>query len=223
MPRNFVCYNCGQANDHLSRNCTVLAQQYTRCRCGNVTHSEVQHRVGCSTPHYVSQKIGSYELPLLEFQNIRFRFKNFEQIFSAETTTLGLKHFLITKFTSIGTNIRVRRIYSEPEVIIDLKIKPAVTLGFGRYKNNGHLASMMLCQDQVRVNHFQHIDKNGAVSYHLAATPKKSEQHDIDLRLLTKERVIWFTMSWNNSWTANIAMSESATTIGRYAKPNQNE
>lgn len=65
MVRKFVCYNCGQSNDHFSRNCRVLDQQYTRCLCGNVTFSAVQHKIDCSTPNFVSTKIGTYELPLL--------------------------------------------------------------------------------------------------------------------------------------------------------------
>lgn len=224
MSRNFVCYNCGQANDHISRNCNVLRQQFTRCaECGNVAHSPAQHRIDCSSIQFISMKVGSYELPLLDFHNVCFRFKNVDQIFSAEKTTMGLKHFLITKFTSIGTNIRVCRTYGQSEFIIEVKLKPAITLGLGRYQKKGHMASLMLCNDQVRVNHHQHIDKNGVVSYNLASNPKQNESHDIDLRLVSKERIIWFTICWNKTWTANIAMTEAAFTIGRSNTTNQNE
>lgn len=222
MP-NFVCYNCGQQNDHFSRKCTKLAQQHTRCRCWNVAFSAVQHKVDCRTPGFVSTKIGAYELPLLEFHNICFKFKNVHQIYSAETTTMGVQNFLIAKFTSIGTNIRIHRRYSEQQLTIEMKIKPAITLAFGRYKENGHMASLMICNDQIRVNHFQHIDKNGVVSYNLTATPKKSEKHDVDLRLESKERVIWFIICWNRLWTANVGMSQHAFSIGRYSNSNENE
>lgn len=208
MVRDFVCYNCGQKNSHFSRKCRVLAQQFTRCLCGNVAFSAVQHKIDCRTPDFVSTKIGTYELPLMDFHNIRFKFKNVAQIYSAETTIEGEKLFLISKFMNIGTNIRLRQIYGQSELIIDMKIKPSITLGFGRYGKDGHLASLIFCNDQIRVNHYQHIDQNGLVSYHLAAKPKKSEHHDIELKLKTIERAIFFTIRWNNAWTANIAMSE---------------
>lgn len=161
MPRiNFNCYNCGQANDHYSKNCPILDQQYVRCpECKNVAKTAAGHKITCKNIRFVSTKIGAYELPLMEFQKVRFTFKNVDEIFCVEEADNGMQTFAITKWYSIGTNIHLRRIYGHTqEIILDIKMKPAVTLGFGRINNSHHIASLMFCQNQVRVNRFQHID-----------------------------------------------------------------
>lgn len=120
----------------------------------------------------------------------------------------------MTKFLSVGTNVKFRRIYDgSKKVIFDLKMKPAINLGLGRKSTGKHLASLMFCDDHLRVNHFQTIDKNGTVSYGLKTKPKTDETHDIELKIESDQREFFFSIRWNNIWHANIAMSSEALTI----------
>lgn len=220
--KNFHCYNCGVKNKHYSRHCTE-EQQHTRCPvCNVVAFSAAGHKVSCKNTTFISKKIGMYELPLKEFQTVRLVFSNTTQIYSAEETTKGMQYFLMTKFLSLGTNIKFRRIYDESSnLTFDLKMKPAVTIGIGRKGSQKHLASLMFCDNEVRVNHYQSIDENGIVSYSLITKPQRDEKHDIELKLESDHRVIFLSLCWNNVWWASIAMSKAAVTIGPYFDPNK--
>lgn len=206
----FKCYNCGELNDHYSRNCP-LDQENTRCpTCHNVAFAASSHKILCKQFKFRSVRIGSYELPLMDYQTLRFTFKNVEQIYCSDKDN---EDDLITKFFSIGTNIKVRRIYtSTNETIIDLKVKPTVSVGLGR-KNGGFLASLMLCDNQVRMNHYYHIDSMGNVSFNVKKSPRIDTQHDIAFKLDTPANVILFSLDWNNKWQSNIAMSSNAVSI----------
>lgn len=209
----FHCYNCGMENDHFSRACKTIEQQYTRCpECNVVASSPSGHKIACKNGKFVSERIGDYELPFKQKQNIRFTFKNVPQIYCAEATMKGIQNFLITKFSSLGVNIQMRRVYGANELILDVKLKPAVTIGIGRM-NSKTMASLMLCDDHVRVNHYYHIDANGNVSFNLATISKTDQNHDVELKLISKQRVIFFSLQWNEKWKANLAMSDTAVTI----------
>lgn len=134
----------------------------------NVAFGPNSHKINCQRQDFVSVKIGTYELPFKEFQNIRFVFQKTSSIYSVEPTATGNQTFLITKFLSLGTNVRIRRTYDNTEdLTIDMKIKPSVTLGIGRKNSTVHMASFMFCDNQVRVNHFQNIGQSGTVSFNL--------------------------------------------------------
>lgn len=211
----FSCYNCGQKNDNFSKNCPNLDQQWTRCpKCKNVAKTKAAHKITCKDETgFISKRIGCYELPLMDFHNIRFVFKNIDQIFCAESTSEGAQNFLITKFFSVGTNIQMQRTYGPSnEFILDLKFKPAISMSFGRLNSSSYLASIMLCEDQLRINHYHHIDQHGNVSYSLKTWPRKDSSHDIDLKLTGKAKIVLFSMMWNDI-EANIAMDEAAFTI----------
>lgn len=215
MSKNFSCYNCGQQNNHFSRDCPILEQQFTRCpECNNVAKTAIGHKLACSNSRFVSTKIGAYDLPLMLFHNVTFTFQNVEKIFVAQSTSTGVQNFLISKFFALGTNIRLCRIFGQSGFTLKAKIKPAVSFGLGRVGKVGHMASLMLCDNQVRVNHHQHVDRTGTVSYALTTFPRTDESHDLELKLSSKSNVIFFTLCWNDMWTANIAMSSSAVTIG---------
>lgn len=192
----------------------MVNQQFTRCpECKNVAKTPSGHRVTCSKSSFVSTKIGAYELPMMEFQKIRFEFQNIDNISCEEKTHIGAENFLITKFFTIGSNIRIRRVYSLPNITIDVKIKPSVSFGFGRSNGTRHMASIMFCADQVRINHFYHIDEEGKVSFSLTSKTRLDENHDVELKLDTMAKSIFFTMVWNDKWKANCAMSENVFTI----------
>lgn len=218
--KDFICFNCGTKNNHFSRVCP-FDQKFTRCPvkiCGAVAKGPNSHKLECPNLNFVSKKIGEYDLPLAEFQIIRFVFKNTSKIYSVESSN----HFLITKFLSIGTNIRFRRVYTETnDLILDMKIKPTVTLGIGRTNSNINMASLMFTMDQVRINHYQNVSSNGTVMYNLSSYPKKDEKHDIELKLSNKHPVVFFSINWNNTWKANIAMSNAATTVGPFNIPEE--
>lgn len=221
MEKDFHCYNCGEKN-HYSRLCPNN-QEYTRCpdrRCKNVAFGPNSHKINCERQDFVSVKIGTYELPFKEFQNIRFVFQKTSSIYSVEPTATGNQTFLITKFLSLGTNVRIRRTYDNTkDLTIDMKIKPSVTLGIGRKNSTVHMASFMFCDNQVRVNHFQNIGQSGTVSFNLRTRPKKDEKHDIELKLSNNHKVVFFSLEWNNTWQAKFAMSNDTVTIAPYSTP----
>lgn len=190
--KDFYCYNCGAKNSHFSRKCP-MDQQYTRCpACKAVAFSEAGHKISCQSTKFVSTKIGVDELPFKKFQDIRFVFRNLKSIGLAQETTEGTKYFLMTKFLSLGTNIKFRRVYGgSNELIIDMKIKATISIGFGRKNSRGHMASLMFCDDQVRINHHQTIDKNGVVSYSLRSKPQMDKKHDAELKIDNSHRVIF--------------------------------
>lgn len=214
---DFSCFNCG-ARNHFSRNCTALRQQFTRCpSCNNVAKTPAGHKLTCSNLEFKSVKIGEYELPLMDSHHAKFTFKNVESIFVAEKTANGIQNFKIAKFFAIkDTNVKFRRSYvPSNDLIIEMQFKPAISLGFGRLGVVGKpMASIMFAENQVRINHYQHIDRQANVSYNLTANPRKDVSHDIELKLPSGSDVIFFTIEWNRSWTANIAMSSTAFTIG---------
>lgn len=171
---SFYCYNCGEPNSHFSKHCQNLGQQFTRCpTCAVVARTAAGHKITCTNTDFVSTKIGDYELPLMEFHSMRFTFKNASQIYCAELTESGLKNFIITKFFSVGTNTHVERVYESNDIVIVVKFKPSFSLSIGRINSIGIIASILCCDGQIRINHYQHIDKLGKVSYSLAAHPKK--------------------------------------------------
>lgn len=126
---------------------------------------------------------------------------------------MGRENFLLTKFFSVGTNIHFRKIYGSRDVDLDMKFKPVITLSIGRIKSSKPMVSMMLVENQIRVNHYQLIDKDGNVSYSLLSCPRKDEKHDVELKISSDDEVVFFTLCWNNEITANIAMSDTAVTI----------
>lgn len=157
-------------------------------------------------------KIGPNELPLMEPHSYRLNFQNVPKIFCSESTEDGWKNFLITKNFAIGTNIQLQRVYESDNIIIDMKFKPSISISFGRVNLQAIIASILFCEDEIRINHYQHIDKMGKVTYSLASHPKKDTIHDINLKLYSKDKVMIFSLHWQNI-TANIAMSESGVTI----------
>lgn len=215
--RKLNCYNCGERG-HISVVCPNEDQQFTRCPCcNNVAKSKSGHKITCKNTRFISTQIGAYELPLKEFHNIQFVFKHTKDVYSAEKTSDGVSEFLITKFLSLGTNIKYRRVYDGSDnVILDMKLKPSATIGFGRRKETTHMASAMFCDDHIRLNHFHHIDRLGTVSYSSSVKPRTDESHDVELKIDTVHRVIIFTVNWNNKWSVNIAMSNKAVTVGHY-------
>lgn len=214
MSKRFYCFNCGEENSHFSRNCTVLDQQFTRCpECNAVAKTPAGHRVTCSYSHFISTKIGDYELALLSSNRIRFTFENVDQIFCSEANKDGIENFLITKFFSVGNNIQLRRIYGTPKkIILEMKYKPSITISIGRLNSSKQMMSMMCCVDQLRINHYQHINHQGTVTYNLSARPKFDDIHDIVLQVKSEADPILFSLSWNNV-NANVAITESNVTI----------
>lgn len=209
---NILCYNCGERGNHYSRNCP-LDQEWKRCRCGNVARSPASHKLSCTNQDFVSKKIGSYELPLMEYHQCRFSFKNVNEIYCAQSTTAGNQNFLITKILSIGTTIHLRKVYgTSNDLVLDVKYKPAITLSIGRMSSIP-MVSIMLAENQIRVNHYQHIDKNGNVSYNLKDCPRKDANHDVVLKMPNKDERILFSLCWNNNITAKFTMSSKASTI----------
>lgn len=174
----FSCYNCGAPNDHISKFCPK-EQQFTRCSdCGNVARNAAGHKITCKQFRFKSKPIGtSYELPLMEFHQCRFTFHNIDQIYCAQSTQSGMQNFLITKFFSIGTNIRLRRIYGSQNIILDMKYKPATTLSIGRIGSSKLMASLLIAENQIRVNHYQHIDNDGIVSFSFQPSAHHSNIH----------------------------------------------
>lgn len=215
------CYNCGQPG-HKSIVCTVLDQQYTRCSsCKVVALSPSGHRITCKTPDFISKKIGAYELPFKDFHDVRFVFRQTKSVCAAANMTSGT-YFTITKFLSFGPNIRFRRIYGDnDDVTLDLKMKPSITVGIGRKKDNTCLASIMFCDDQVRINHYQYINSHGLVTYNAISRPRTDEHHDVDLKLDINKRVLICSIYWNKAWRVNVAMSDVAVTVGPYNIENQ--
>lgn len=170
----------------------------------------------CSA-HLISNQIGAYELALKDFHDVRFVIRNAKSISLAEKTKNGIEHFLITKFLSLGTNIKFKRVYDgSKNVILEMKIKPAITVGIGRKYAQGHMVSLMFCDDQVRINHHQAIDRNGVVSYSLRNKPKMDEKHNVELKIDSNQRVVFISLHWNEMWSANIAISNKAVTVGAY-------
>lgn len=212
MKPSFYCYNCGEPNSHISKHCP-MDQEFTRCpQCDVVARSAAGHKINCINTKFVSAKIGEYELPLMPFHCFRFMFKNISQIYCAELTASGLQNFMITKFFSVGTNIRVERVYGSDDIIMDVRFKPSFSMSFGRCNSTGIIASILFCEDQIRINHYQHIDKQGKVTYSLSAHPKTDTSHDIDIKLLSEHKVVFCSLLWNDI-KANIAMSESGVSI----------
>lgn len=214
----FECYNCGEPNNHFSKHCKKIGQQYNRCiECGNVIlRGPASHKISCTNNRFVSTKIGEYELPFMEFHLIRFTFKNVEDVYCSESTAMdGVKTFLITKWFFLGTNIQLSRIYGQNDnVIVELKIKPSITLGLGRLDDSKHMASLMLCSNQIRINHYQHIDERGIVTYALSARPRTDATHDVEIKFKSDSHIILMALCWNNLWTANFAMNNKAVSIG---------
>lgn len=206
------CFNCGSDDGHYSRVCPE-DQKWTRCpECNNVCRSKTAHKLHCKNLTFISKPIGLYVLPKMEFEQFRLVFTNAKTVYCAENTTAGIQNFLITKFFSIGPNIRVKRVFGGTDVILDIKIKPSVTLSIGRFGFPNHCASFMFAWDQIRINHYQHIDEVGNLSYSLMGKPRKDENHDMDLKILTADEVIFCTMVWK-SITCKLAMTPNATTI----------
>lgn len=194
----FFCYNCGSPNDHFSKNCPNLEQQFSRCpMCQVVARTAAGHKITCTNTDFVSTKLGEYELPLMSRHSLRFVFKNVIEIFCAESTEAGLKNFIITKFFSSG-NINIERVYNTDDIIIDVAYKPSISLSVGRIDSTEILASILCCGDQIRINHYQHIDKQGKVTYSLSSHPKKDSSHDIDIKLRSNQEIIFCSLSWND-------------------------
>lgn len=216
---DYSCFNCGALNDHFSRSCTALRQQFSRCpACNNVAKSPAGHKLTCSMLDFISERIGAYELPLMESHHVKFTFKEIPSIYVAEETASGVQNFKITTFFAVkDANVKCRRSY-EPsnDLIIEMQYKPSISLGFGRVGvvDEKRMASIMFAHNQVRINHYQHIDRQANVSYNLTTDPKMDENHGIELKILSGKQVIFFSMEWNRCWTANIAMSNTALTIG---------
>lgn len=212
---DFSCYNCGMRNDHLSRDCTKIDQQYTRCpNCGVVARSKTSHKISCPNDSFRSQKIGEYELPFMEMHKIRFTFKNAETIYCAEETVNGKVDFLITKFFSADPNVKFQRVYDETNnIILDVEFKPSVSFGLYRTNVATNMASILFCENHVRINHCQHIDAQGIVSYNLSSFARMDDQHDIELKIQCKASLLHFWINWNNQWTADIIMSETSVFI----------
>lgn len=207
--RPYYCYNCGKKNEHFSRKCTE-PQKFTRCpSCESVARSPAGLRHHCRTPGFRSVKIEDYELPFKAFHNITMVFQNVSRLFCQENG----QNFLLTKFLSIGTNIKLRRVYATNELRIDMKLKPAVNIGFGRLLSSGTMASFMFCDDQVRINHFYTIDANGNVSYNLKSKLKVDENHDLFLVAQSTDKAIVCSIDWNGKWKSQIAMSSKALVI----------
>lgn len=211
---NFSCYNCGEPNSHFSRHCPNLEQQFNRCpECNVVARSPAWHKLFCKNLGFVSTKTGDYEQPLMKYNRCRLIFKNVEQIFCAQSTITGDQHFLLTKFFSLGTNVHFRKVYGSKDVDLDMKFKPTITLSIGRIKSSEPMVSMMLVENQIRLNHYHVIDEHGNVSYSLLGYPRKDKKHDIELKISSKDEVIFFTLCWNNKINANVAMSDTAVTV----------
>lgn len=207
---DFTCYNCGMLNNHFSRKCP-FAQQHTRCpECNNVANSPASHKITCSNFKFVSQKIGEYELPLMDVHEIRLTFKNAQHIYCAEKTMDGSRDFLITKFFSADSNVKFRRVFDQTEnIIIYIEMKPSVSFGLFR-KNAANMASILFCQNQIRINHFYCIESNGIVTFNIqSAKQKKDEEHDVELKILSSASFIHFILDWNNKWAVNISMSDT--------------
>lgn len=125
---DYSCYNCGKRNDHLSRDCTEIVQQYTRCpKCGVVATSKTSHKISCDNTSFRSQKIGEYELPFMEMHKIRFTFKNAETIYCAQETVNGNEDFLITKFFTVDSNVKFQRIFDGTnDITLDVEFKQLI-------------------------------------------------------------------------------------------------
>lgn len=213
-PKAFHCYNCGQENDHFSKKCPKQ-QEWTRCPvCNNVTTTPSGHRIACSNISFKSTQLGLYELPQMDYHYIRLTFQNIEQIHCAEATSSGIQHFLMTKLFSIGPSIRFRRMYGDSsKIIIDMKFKPSVSLGLGLLNETSTMASLKLCHNHIRVNHFHHIDESGNVSFNLSNTSQKDATHDVELKLSSEKQLILFSLEWNKKWIAKVAMNNDMLTI----------
>lgn len=211
--RSFFCFNCGQRNDHYSRDCSNQPQQFSRCpSCNSVVKTPGGHKPHCTHTDFISIKIGEYELPLLEYNVLRIKFKNIDQILCAQPTINGVMNFHITKFFS-SENIRLRRVYEESgDTILDIKYKPTINISIGRLNEQNIMCSLYLCEDNFRMNHYYHINKNGNVTYNLSSSLRKDNNHDIDLKLLSKNKVILSTLYWKKT-EANVAMNEAAVSI----------
>lgn len=163
----------------------------------------------CSNLSFRSEKIGSYELPFKEFHNIKLVFQNASKLFCQENN----ENFLLTKFLYVGANIKLRRLYRTDGLQVDIKLKPAVNISFGRLDTGDTMASFMFCDDQVRINHFYMIDAEGNVSYNLKSKPKVDENHDVDLVVQCTDEAIVCSIDWNGKWQGQIAMSSKALII----------
>lgn len=213
MERTFYCYNCGEPNNHFSKRCPYK-QEWERCpECKVVTRSKTGHKLFCENINFVSKRIGEYELPNMDFHQCRFLFANATKIYWSQSTATGKQNFQITKFFSIGTNVTFRQIYGANDVILDMKYKPAINISIGRMNASEPMVSIMLVSNQIRLNHYQHIDQHGNVSYSLLSCPRKDIEHDIELKISSEDEVVFFTLCWNKKIKANIAMSDTAATI----------
>lgn len=210
----FYCYNCGEQNTHFSKNCTRIIQQFTRCpQCNCVAKSPAGHKIACTNSTFISRQIGSYELPLMDSLVLRFIFTNVNRIYCTD----GNADYLITKFFTADANVKFRRIFDgSKNIIIDVKLKPAVNFGIYRRGTNRLLASMLFCSNQIRINHFYHVDAEGNVSYNITSGLRKDGKHDIQLKLDTNAPLVNFRLIWNKRWTADIFMSENDVWIRPY-------
>lgn len=211
--RTFFCYICGQPNDHFSKRCPSK-QEWDRCpECDVVTRSAAGHKLFCANTAFISKRIGAYELPNMDYHQCRLSFANAKKIYCTQSTATGEEDFLITKFFSVGTNVHFRKIYVSDDVTLDMKYKPAINISIGRMNASEPMASIMLVANQIRLNHYHHIDQNGNVSYSLLGRPRKDSVHDINLKIANEEEVVFFTLCWNKNITANIAMTDKSVTI----------
>lgn len=154
-------------------------------------------------------EIGDYDLPLKGFHNIKIVFHNVSKLFCQQNDS----SFIVTKFLSIGTNIKLRRVYATDDLQVDMKIKPAINISFGRTNLSNKMASFMFCDDHVRVNHYYLINKDGIVSYNLKSKFKIDEEHDLDLVMHSADDAILFSIDWNGKFQAEIAMSSKTLII----------
>lgn len=99
-----------------------------------------------------------------------------------------------------------------------MKLKPSISFSLGRLHHKIPMASLFFGHNQVRVNHFYTIDNQGKVQYILMDKQRKDKKHDVDIKFTSTEDVILFNMFWQNQWQANIAMSQTAITVGSSAE-----
>lgn len=181
--------------------------------------SAASHRLECTNKTFKSERIGVYELSLMEFHNIRLVFNETSQIFVEEHTLKGTEQFLVTKLFNTVNNIRLRRVYKDAgrnQLIIDMKIKPSINVGF--VMGQTLIASMLFGHNEVRANRYYHIDDTGVVSFSLLSTQRQDERvnHDIILILNTSESTILGSIDWNRRWKAAFAMKANLITFAQY-------
>lgn len=118
-------------------------------------------------------------------------------------------NFLITKFFSIGTNVQIRRLYATKDIVFEIKFKPSITISFGRMNDDKKQISMMCCSDQIRINHYYHIDNQKNVTYNLSSRPRLDDKHDVNFKIASKDFSISLFLLWNDNveFTINVAKS----------------